>query len=372
MNHSLSLSIFRSLAASLLALLLAGCSADNNNHNSTATVLPVLVHVVDNTQLDHDIHRTVPGVLVPRYASDMSFQVAGKISQRLVEVGQQVKKGQALLRLDDKDYLLALTAAEADSVQATADEKRFNSLLEKGVISASEHERYSVRAEAARAQFQLAQNRVQYSTLIAPFDGVVTALRAEAGQVIGEGMPVVSLARTDDIEVEVDLAEALAADIERYHAIAQLSGEINAQYPLQLRELSPAASQPLRTYKARFSFRNLNEIQQKDLRLGMTAQVRLSASVNVLEQKEQGVLLPASALITTVAEPSVWVLPQDGEFVTAHKVKVLAFYTDKVLVSGLPQGSRVVIAGVQKLDEKIRVRAVVRTGSGVDNSLGAH
>ncbi|MFX9574558.1 HlyD family efflux transporter periplasmic adaptor subunit, partial [Acinetobacter baumannii] len=94
---------------------------------------------------------------------------------------------------------------------ATSDEQRFASLVAEGAVSAADSERQQARAEAARArhqqaqrQVQLARNRSGYTTLTAPYDGVVTAISAEAGQVVAEGQPVVSLARQGEIEIVAD------------------------------------------------------------------------------------------------------------------------------------------------------------------------
>lgn len=352
------------------AALLFGCKTDSSTDAAAQSEMPVLVMTVNDSNIGHTLTRSMPAVLVPRYAFDMSFQVAGRISQRHVEVGQTVKKGQELLRLDDKDYLLALAAAEADAKQASADELRFKTLLEQGVISTSDFERHTVRSEAARSQYQMAKNRVQYSVLTAPYDGVVTRITAEAGQVVNEGLPVLTLARTDVIEVEVDLPENLVANAERYKATVQLQADTTKPFTLKLRELAPAASQPLRTYSARFSFADADHPTLKNLRLGMTAQLRLSAEDADLSINEGVVSLPASALMSSVDKPFVWLLAEGANRVQRHSVQVVAFQNDTVSVLGLPQGSQVVIAGVQKLDEAMLVRGVQRTGAGIDAVSG--
>lgn len=359
----------RALAAAMAVAaplaLVSGCSSEASTPPPAHPVLVMTVQGGSATTAE----RSVPGVVVARYATDIGFQVAGRIGKRLVEVGQVVRKGQVLLQLDGRDYALAVTAAKAEADQATADEKRFKTLVADGAVSVADNERQRARAEAVRAQYQLASNRVRYATLVAPYDGVVTGIRAEAGQVVAEGMPVVSMARPGEVEIAADIPESLVADVSRQHARAEVWGTTTERYDLALRELSPAASQPLRTYRARFSLPGLTPEARGRLRLGMTAQILLSSTAAA---PQNTVTLPASALVKTSREASVWVLPAKADHLRLQPVHVLAYGNDTVAVEGVASGSQVVVAGVQKLDGKMRVRAVERSGAGLDLSARKH
>lgn len=361
-----SLAVVVAVAAPLA--LVSGCASEAAPQVPARPVLVMTVQGGASVQIGE---RSVPGVVVARYASEIGFQVAGRVGRRLVEVGQTVRKGQPLMQLDDRDYALALAAAKAEADQATADEQRLKSLVADGAVSVADNERQKARATAVRAQYQLASNRVRYATLVAPYDGVVTGIRAEAGQVVAEGMPVIAMARPGEVEIAADIPESLVADVPRQQARAEVwgAGDAREQYPLALRELSPAASQPLRTYRARFALPGLSAEARGRLRLGMTAQVLL-AGATASAAAGQSVLLPAPALIRSGAATAVWVLPEKAEHLKLQPVTVLAYENEMVSVSGVPAGSRVVVTGVQKLDAKLRVRAVERTGAGLDLAAG--
>lgn len=364
---SLSAPALRALIAAMAVAaplaLVSGCSSEAA---PPPPARPVLVMTVQGGNADTVGERSVPGVVVARYATDIGFQVAGRVGKRLVEVGQVVRKGQPLLQLDDSDYALALVATKAEADQATADERRLQSLVADGAVSIADNERQKARAKAARAQYQMASNRTRYATLVAPYDGVVTGLRAEAGQMVSEGMPVVAMARQGEIEIAADIPESLVADVSRQQARAEVWGAAAERYDLTLRELSPAASQPLRTYRARFALPGLTPAARARLRLGMTAQVLLSGASAGASQ--EAVTLPASALVKTSAASAIWVLPAKAEHLKLQPVRVLAYENDTVSVEGVETGTRVVTAGVQKLDGKLRVRAVERTGAGLDHA----
>lgn len=337
---------------------------------------PVLVMTVGDA--NQATERRVPAVVVARYASDIGFQAAGRIAKRSVELGQSVRRGQLLMQLDASDYQLASAAsqdqvavARAQSIQASADAKRFVSLVEAGAISVAESERQTARADAANAQYQqakrqadIARNRLRYASLIAPYDGVVTGLYAEAGQVVGEGVPVVSIAKPGELELAADIPEAMIRGIDKHQAQAEFYDATAPAIALTLREVAPTATQPLRTYRARYALDGVSAKQLATLHLGMTAQVVLSAT----STSTAAALLPATALVKARDAVSVWLVKPNASSLIKQPVTVLHYGNDNVLLSGVPAGARVVIAGVQKLDAKMSVRAVERSGAGVNLS----
>lgn len=364
-----SLTVFA--ASALAAALLSGCSTEAA---PSAPVQPVLVITVKRQAVSDA--RSVPGVVSARYATEIAFQAGGRIGKRLVEVGQVVRRGQTLLQLDASDYALALSAAEdqaaaakVDADQAGLDQQRFSALVADGAVSVADNERQKARADAARAralqagrQVQLARNRARYATLVAPYDGVVTAIRAEAGQVVGEGQPIVAMARQGEFEISADIPEGLVAGLSQQQAQAEVWGTPSGRFTLTLREIAPSASQPLRTYRARFSLRDVSPADRAQLRLGMTAQVTLAGH----SAASKAIRLPASALMQVQGKSVVWVVPAKQSRLLRQPVTVLSYQNDTVTVTGLQDGMQVVIAGTQKLDGKVPVRAVERSGAGLD------
>lgn len=107
--------------------------------------------------------RTFTGTVAARVQSDLAFRVGGKVTERLVETGQTVKRGDVLYRIDPVDLNLAaasqqqaVIAARAQSAQATADEARYRDLAAKGVVSRSAYDQIKAAADAASAQLKAA------------------------------------------------------------------------------------------------------------------------------------------------------------------------------------------------------------------------
>lgn len=363
MNRTQLTYLLAALAAS--SLLLAGCGQPPA---PTTVAKPVFVTTV--TQTASAQSRTFTSVVRARVESDLAFRTGGKVVERLVEVGDRVKAGQVLARLDQADYQLAVKAASdqvqaasVDAQQAASDEARFRRLLADGSVGAADHERQKARADAAaarldqaRRQLDLARNRAAYATLAAPYAGIVTAIRFERGQVVPEGQPVAALAREGDNEVVVDLPEDWVGHARSLTATAAPWADTKSRMRLVLRELSPQASAQGRTFRARFAAVPESRAQVSALPLGSTVQLTLSGPQAGLNT----VSLPVSALVKGSGPEGVWSLNDKGSGLVFTPVKVVAMDDATVQVTGLSTGSRVVSVGAQKLDAGLIVRAVER------------
>lgn len=353
--------VVSALSILALAALGVGCS-----ESVAPPPGPQAVYVTP-VRLEHTgSERRYTATLTPRVESEIAFRTGGKVLTRLVDVGQAVRAGQPLGRLDPADLALAvdaaaeqLRAADVDANQAASDAARFKRLLADGSVGAADQERLQARADAAaarviqsRRQLDLARNRSSYTTLVAPFDGVLTSRRFEAGQVVGEGQPVLTLARESDLEVVADIPERLAPQLRGQIASARVAD--GTPVALRLRELSPGASAATRTFRARYT---IAAPRPEAWRIGMTAELLLAAP----GASESAAELPATALVTARGQPAVWIVADSAAGrLELQPVTVVAQGSDRVRVSGLPEGALVVSAGAHKLDAGLRVRAVHR------------
>jgi RND family efflux transporter MFP subunit len=361
--------IFPTLSLSSIAvasLLLTACSAPPA---PAAAVKPVFVTTV--TPANSAQSRSFTSVIRARVETELGFRTGGKVVERLVEVGDSVKAGQILARLDPADYQLAVKAAadqvqaaSVDAQQAASDEARFRRLLADGSVGAADHERQKARADAAAArldqanrQLELARNREGYAALIAPYAGVVTTLRFERGQVVAEGQPVLSLARDGEREIVAELPEDWVGRARSLVATAAPWNDPKSQVRLVLRELSPQASAQGRTYRARYSAAPDSREAVAGLPLGSTMQLTLSAP----HAGPATAVLPVSALVKGSGSAGVWTVNAKGSGLVLTPVQVVAIDDATVQVTGLAVGSQVVSVGAQKLDAGTVVRAVERT-----------
>jgi RND family efflux transporter MFP subunit len=307
--------------------------------------------------------REFVGVVRARYETDIGFRVAGKITARVVNVGDRVHAGDVIARLDPQDLKLQvesaraeLSAATSNLAQAGADALRFATLKSRGYATIADYERKNAakdeaegRLERAQRSLDLARNQLAYSELKADAEGVITATVAEPGQVVATGQPVVRLAQYGELEAVVALPETWLGEARESQATVRLWSAPKRQFAARLRELSPQTDPQTRTYAARFTIENPDAA----VALGMTATVTLSHTADNPVAK-----LPLAAILNRGSGPSVYVVDRSGEL-GLRNVTVASFTEAAALVtSGVSDGDRVVTLGVQKLDAGQKVRAI--------------
>jgi len=341
-----------------LSVLASGC---RHPTSSDPRVEPPLVRtaIVENNA--SSLARSFTGTVAARVQSDLSFRVSGKVLARLVSSGQQVHRGQPLMRLDDVDLRLAsnaqqeaVVAAAARARQATDDETRERNLAADGAVPVAAYERMKASAEAARAQLKAAEARARaaqnasgYTLLVADADGVIVETLAEPGQVVAAGQTVVRLAQHGPREAVIQLPETLRPAL-RSTAQAALYGRAGVVVPTRLRELSTAADPLTRTFQAKYVL----EGPLSDAPLGTTVTVVVPE-----DGAPRDLRVPIGALFDAGAGPGVWTVIDPPARVTWRPIKVHRIDVETVSVSeGLKQGDRVVSLGAHVLHEGQEVR----------------
>jgi RND family efflux transporter MFP subunit len=300
--------------------------------------------------------RTFTGIVEARVQSDLGFRVGGKILERSVNVGQRVRKGQILMRLDPVDLKLAFAAqqanveaARANYILAKADEARFVGLIESGAVSRQDYDRAraavdssKAQLEAAQAQARVSNNSSEYAVLSADADGVIVRTLSEQGQVVAEGQTVIQLAHDGPREALINLPEGVRPDLGTI-AAARLYGQ-DQMYQARLRQLSDAADPASRTFEARFVL----ECEATAAPLGSTVTVTL---IPRLPSGYQSVLVPVGAVYDRGSGPGVWIVNDRSE-VAFRSIQVASIGKEEIVLSrGIEPGEKVVALGAHLLHE---------------------
>jgi RND family efflux transporter MFP subunit len=305
--------------------------------------------------------RAFTGIISARVQSNLGFRVPGKVIERLVDTGENVHAGQVLMRLDQKDLDLALTAREkavvsarAVAVQAKADEMRYRRLLASGWVAQQKYDQIkaafdsaTAQLAAAEAQAQVAKNEAGYSLLLADADGTIVETLAEPGQVVTAGQTVVRLAHSGPREATVNLPETVRPVIGS-PAQVQVYGASAAASPARLRQLSDAADVASRTYEARYVL----EGEASKAPLGATVTLRVVA----INEAADDVEVPLGALYDNGKAPGVWVFDRESSSVSFHAVQVRRLAEETAVISGVRTGESVVALGAHLLHPGDRVR----------------
>jgi RND family efflux transporter MFP subunit len=311
--------------------------------------------------------RGFTGIIGARVQSNLGFRVGGKIVERLVNAGQQVKAGQPLMRIDETDLRHSLTvkrnaviAARASVVQLDADERRYASLVPSGSAPRQRYEQAKAASDTAKAQLgaaeaeaRVAENEAAYSVLVAGADGTVVETLGEPGQVVSAGQTVVRLAQAGPREAVVALPETIRPAIGSV-AEASLYGADGRRYTAHLRQLSDAADGQTRTYEARYVL----DGEAAAAPLGATVTIRLASQASQLE-----IQVPLGAMLDDGRKTGVWVLDSATSTVHFRPVKLVRLSGETAVISGLSSGDSIVSLGAHLLQDGARVRTASESRS---------
>ncbi|EOA04063.1 transport/efflux transmembrane protein [Herbaspirillum frisingense GSF30] len=350
------------LAAAALVLTLSACSKPAPVADAPREVVILQPQERDGGQPLH-----LPAEVQSRYVTSMSFRVAGQLVERRVHLGDVVRKGQVLARLDpsDADQNAASARAELASARQHLDAaekqlQRDTAQAREQLISAQQLEQSQDARAAALAQFQAAQarasvagNQRDYTTLVAQHDGVISAEQANTGDVLNPGQPVYSLAWSGAVDVVTDVADRQLAGLQPGQpATVTLAALPGKTFKGKVREVSPAADLQSRTYRVKVTL----EQPDASVRLGMTGDVVITPAVPSGQAKV--LLLPATALFHQGGKPAVWIVGGEGKL-ELRPVTVSAYGERSISLSqGVAAADKVVVQGVHTLTAGEKVKPV--------------
>jgi RND family efflux transporter MFP subunit len=320
---------------------------------------PPIVRLATATRVTGS-ERGFTGIIGARVQSNLGFRVAGKIVDRIVNDGQQVKAGHPLMLIDATDLRLALTAknnavaaAHASVVQLEADERRYASLRNSGWVSRQRYEQAKAALDtaaanlaAAEAEALVAENETTYSVLLADADGTVVETLGEPGQVVSAGQTVVRLAHAGPREAVVALPETIRPAIGSV-AEASMYGDDGRRYGAHLRQLSDSADAQTRTYEARYVL----DGEAAAAPLGATVTIRLPSQASQPE-----IQVPLGAVLDDGRKTGVWLLDRATSTVHFRPIKLVRVSGETAVISGLSSGDPIVSLGAHLLQEGARVR----------------
>jgi membrane fusion protein, multidrug efflux system len=375
-RNSLAMPFVAGLALVASIGLLAGC--DEKKAETAEVVRPVKVLAIAKADTTRALDYS--GSVRARTEMNLGFRVNGKIIERRVDIGERVKPGDVLARIDSTDYELAVRRSQADLASAdkqvqTADlaQKRAQQLFDKNVSPKSQLEQADLTydqavstQDSARSALDEARNQVAYAGLTSDMSGIVTAINADVGQVVGSGTPVITVAVDGEKEVQIAVPEMDIAQFKPGKAVkARFWSDETLVLDGKVREVSGSADAQSRTFAVRVSLPNDPRVL-----LGMTATVEATA-----ENRQPLVSIPLSALSEKDGRKVVWLVDSAAGTVHSRPVEVADFSDDGVRVAdGLKTGDIVVTAGTQFMTEDMKVKlpaAQNRQASAADGAAAA-
>jgi multidrug efflux system membrane fusion protein len=346
-------------AAMLLsaALLLSACHGQAPPAAPAAIVLALPVHSLSATDGGGSLQYPVD--VAARYSNVMSFRVAGKLLERKVRLGDTVHRGEVVARLDPIDAekqaaaaRAALDAAEHRLVFARQQLDRDKAQSAQNLIAANQFEQTEDAYIAALAgrdqsadQWVVARNTLQYNSLVADHDGVITSENADTGQVVAAGQAVYGLAWAGDVDVNLDAAASDLGKISTgQRADVTFPALPGRHFAARVREVAPAADPQSRTYRVKLTLAQSGP----EVRLGMTGDATLSPLTQGTAAVDTTTFrIPATAVFHSGKDPAVWVIRARDSTLELRAVTVRSYAERSAIVNGdLTDGDSLVLAGV--------------------------
>jgi len=339
--------------AILVVLLLNGCQQEEASLKDEPRVVKTFLIKAAN-----GAENTLSGTVRSRHEVPVAFRINGQIKQRLVDAGQRVKKGTLLFRLDPNDLEKELDARKAEVSAAKsaikvaqADVVRGRDLLKKKFISQQSLDRFILskreaqeRLNAAIARREQAINALTYARLTADFDGLLTEVAGEQGEVVVAGQAIALLVKEGELEIELFFPEQMSPPTTG--TVKLRSGEL---LPMTLREVAGAVDRVSHTWRARYSVRS----NSNELALGKIVHATFKQAGALSDSLE----VPLAALDERGKEPRVWIISEG--MAKAIPVELLSLDTETALIRvNIPVGSRVIALGTHLLQPGMAVRAL--------------
>lgn len=314
---------------------------------------PVRTVVAKPSPIGDEVAQT--GEVQPHIETDLGFRIEGRVATRVAEVGMAVRKGDILATLYPDDVRNEVRAVEADLRSAEAAEilaksglDRQRILFEKQIAALARVEEVeanwrgaNARRIAVQSNLENARNKLAYTELRAPDDGIVSAVGVNAGQVVNAGQMAVRLASTRERDAVFSVSERLinvAPEDAKVEVSLTSNPEVKVVGPI--RDVSPTADATTRTYRVRIALP------------GAPAAMAFGATVTgrIVIPGAPLIALPASAITGEAGHPAVFVVDPAKQELLRRPIEVARYGSAQVMVaSGLAEGDHVVTAGVSKL-----------------------
>ena len=343
----------------------------------------VVLEKVTRSQLEKS--KQYPGTVNACKETRLAFRVGGPLIRVNVKPGDRVQKGDVLMQIDPQDFKdnisvldAQLTGSLARLDNARQDFDRMQQLFKEKVTPQADFDHAITgrhTAEAAvrtiRAQLEIARHQLDYTTLRAPYDGIITQTYIENFEMVAPGQVMVGLHDISHLEIKINVPEneiithPLVAGTE---ALVRFSSLGREQFPVTLKEWNTSADKATGTYGTTFTLPRPPGIQ---ILPGMTAEIEWPCVGN----QNQTIAIPAKAIVNdNTGAPHVWRFDPATSTASRVPVKTGQLYgTSRIVIeSGLTSGDLIVTDGVDFITEamKLAVTHITNAGTSRNDSQG--
>ena len=358
--------ICKSVTAIALLGVLSGCNEAVTAENTVPAVRPVKLATLGELQANNIRH--FPAQLSANKEVEVSFQVAGRLTEFSKLPGDQVNQGELLAAVDDRDYLNELKLREADFKLAELNFKRIEQLLEKNMVSRADFDNAVAQLQATKASLTLSQDRLADSRISAPFSGQISQIFVENHQYIQPQQTVMMLQNTDVLDVRIQLPARILSQLQQDSLDLSYRPQVifgdagnEKRYEISYKQHATQETQGTQSYEVVFSLPKPDDLT---LYAGMGATVEIDFDQIYLDKEENKQFpLPLTAVLTNdqTSNAQVWVYNPETATVSPRDITIASISGEHVLVMGdLASSEQVVTAGLTRLVNGMQVKPLIR------------
>ena len=365
----------RVITGIMVVCTLAGCSGKHGDSEKKADMpAPVIKGVTLETVTTTSLPETMEmvGTVRARTSAVVSARIPGTITVLKVREGDRVRKGQLLIQLDAQENQAnaAVAVSSVDEAQRGLEEARsrkkmadttfarYQNLFKEQAISRQEFdikqtERDLASQGVARAEARLKQSQggsraasaiSGYTRILAPISGIITSKQADLGATVFPAQPLMTIEDEGSYQLELSVPESIALAVKPGTAVQVTLDAMKTTFGSRIAEIVPAADSASRTFIAKIA------LEQKGLKSGMFGRGVIS-----LGTKVNSLLVPRKAIVEQGALTSVWIVDKNA-LARMRLVKTGKTVGDNVeILSGLSDGERIAVGGVEKVSEGSKV-----------------
>lgn len=324
-------------------LLLAGCGSKEEpvaTVVSAASPATIQAAVVEIKPSQVPVRVEVTGQVTPIYQAMLSSRIQGTIDKLLVREGARVSKGQTLIQLDNRDVQADLARASAEVENAKTQLDRMKMLYGQDAVSKQEMENATRSYKVAEANRKAVLAQLSYTVVKAPFDGVITEKKVEAGELASPGQPLLKMEDPFQLRLEATVAEGDLKSIARGDKIPVFIDALEARaLSGVVSQILPAGDPQTHTFLVKVDLP-----KTAGLKSGMFGRLQLDKGTS------QTILVPASAVVERGELTSVYVVGAD-RVARLRWIKAGRQFDQQLeILSGVNAGERLLLDGSRGID----------------------
>ena len=336
MKKIISILILIALGAVIFVQLKSNKTLSENRVYHYDKEKPIVVHTAKITSSSIDVKQEFTGTFDANKDARINSDLQGKIVQFYVDAGSVVKKGQALVKLDDALLKLQVQAIDVKIEGLETDEKRFQILTDAEAIQGVKLEKTQMGLKAAKIQRNTLLEKIKKTTINAPFSGIITMKMSEIGSFAAPGVPLLMLTDISELKFTINVSES---KLNLFKLKETYKVQVDAYPNLDVTGVVTSVGSKGNmgnSFPIQLEMDNTKDLKIKSKMFG---KLLIEGSGDI-----KGITILASSIVGSGKQPNVYVANEGKAILTP--VKIAQRIQNKVVIaSGIKAGDVIVTSG---------------------------